>query len=243
MSTKILAHRGANRKAPQNTLPAFREAIRHGADGVEFDVQMSSDGQLVICHNLTVDATSNGSGYIANKTFEELRALDFGKWFSEAYEGTQIPTLEETLDCVKDMGVLNVEMKHPLRNKVELTHKIVETVKAFGLQDKVVFSSFDFDMMLMVKQIDPSLKCGLLYDPLKTECFDRRMVHNCQWEVMKEYRMDALHPYYSLVNYPPSYVLHAHSLGYMVNIWGISDEKTLEKYKGKGLDMIITDCF
>ena len=69
----IVAHRGANLRAPQNTIPAFVEAIKHGADGVEFDVQMTKDGELVICHNFTVDATSNGTGKIVDKTFEELR--------------------------------------------------------------------------------------------------------------------------------------------------------------------------
>ena len=166
MTTKILGHRGANRRAPQNTLPAFRAAVEHGADGVEFDVQMSADGVLVICHNFTVDATSNGTGRIDEMTFDELRALDFGSWFSAGFAGTQIPTLEEVLDCVRDMEVLNVEIKPARKDRQEVVRKTVETVRAFGLTEKTIFSSFDFNIIRDLKALDPGLVCGLLYDPV-----------------------------------------------------------------------------
>ena len=78
MACKIIAHRGANKKAPQNTLPAFRLAVEEGADGFETDVHLTKDGRAVICHNYTIDATSDGRGAIADYTFDELRLFDFG---------------------------------------------------------------------------------------------------------------------------------------------------------------------
>ena len=242
MTTKILGHRGANRRAPQNTIPAFQAAIDHGADGVEFDVQMSSDGVLVICHNFTVDETSNGTGYVNEHTFEELRAMDFGSWFSEEFAGTKIPTLDETLDCVKDMELLNVEIKHPSKAMDEVVQKTYDMVKAKGLLPKVIFSSFDFDVIRKLKEIDPDAVCGLLYDPIPEECFDRRLMRGKFLTVAEEYHADALHPQYQLTNLPRSYVRKCHEAGLMVNVWGISKEKELEKYKKRHLDIIITDC-
>lgn len=242
MTTKILGHRGANRRAPQNTIPAFQAAIDRGADGVEFDVQMSSDGVLVICHNFTVDETSNGSGYVNELTFEELRNLDFGSWFSKEFAGTKIPTLEETLDCVKDMEIINVEIKHPTKARVEVVQKTYDMVKAKGLLEKTVFSSFDFDVLTILKQIDPEVCTGLLYDPVPEECFDRRLLRNEFLKVAEEYKGDALHPHYLLTNFPKAYVRRCHEAGLMVNVWGISKESELEKYKMKNFDMIITDC-
>ena len=242
MTTKILGHRGANRRAPQNTLPAFQAAIAEGADGVEFDVQMSSDGVLVICHNFTVDETSNGSGFVNELTFEEMRSLDFGSWFSEEFAGTKIPTLEETLDCVKDMEILNVEIKHPSKNRVEVVQKTYDLVKEKGLLEKTIFSSFDFDVLTILKQIDSEVCCGLLYDPVPEECFDRRLLRNEFLQVAAEYRGDALHPHYLLTNFPKAYVRRCHEAGLMVNVWGISKESELEKYKHKNFDIIITDC-
>lgn len=242
MKAKILGHRGANRRAPQNTIPAFQAAIDHGADGVEFDVQMTSDGELVICHNFTVDQTSNGTGYVNEHTFEELRALDFGSWFSEEFAATKIPTLGETLDCVKDMEILNVEIKHPSKKRIEVVEKTYNMVKAKGLLDKTIFSSFDFDVINMLKEIDPNCTCGLLYDPTPEDLFDRRLLRNEYLTVAAEYKADALHPYYKVTNYPKSYVRKCHEQGLMVNVWGISKESELEKYKDKKFDIIITDC-
>ena len=136
----ILGHRGARLRAPQNTIPAFEAAIEHGADGVEFDVQMTADGVLVIHHDLWVDADSNGTGRLSSMTFDKLRSLDFGSWFQPEFEGTQIPTLEETLDCVKDMKYINVELKRPLEHqRQELAEKAVDAVRNAGLLDKVIF--------------------------------------------------------------------------------------------------------
>lgn len=242
MTTKILGHRGANRRAPQNTVPAFRAAVEHGADGVEFDVQMSADGVLVICHNFTVDATSNGTGRIDELTFEELRALDFGSWFSAEFAGTKIPTLEEVLDCVKDMEILNVEIKPARKQMEEVVRKTVDTVRAYGLTEKTIFSSFDFHEIRLLKQIDPDLTCGLLYDPVPEELFDKRLLRGQYLTVAEEYGADALHPHYLLTNFPRSYVRKCHEAGLMVNVWGISKESELEKYRDRGLDIIITDC-
>ena len=105
----IWAHRGASGHAPENTLPAFQLAADMGADGVELDLQKTKDGVLVVCHDETIDRTSGGAGWIKDLTFEELRALDFSAG-NAAYEGVQIPTMEEVFDL---LAVCKVKKLNP----------------------------------------------------------------------------------------------------------------------------------
>lgn len=235
----ILAHRGANLRAPQNTLPAFQAAIDNGADGVEFDVQLSADGVPVICHNFTVDETSNGHGLVVDLTLEELRNLDFGSWFSPKFKGTKIPTLEETLNLVKDMTYINIEIKRPKEGSLEVVDKTVAMVKEMGLEKKVIFSSFYFYVTDRVKELDPDLKVGLLYDP--KDCYDEGLLFGKFVEVAKKHHADALHPYFILTKVPRSYVAECHKNGININVWGIKGSTHLENYKNSEVDVIITD--
>jgi glycerophosphoryl diester phosphodiesterase len=94
--TQIWAHRGARREAPENTLPAFELAVAQGADGVEFDVQLTADGTVVVIHDETVERTTNGTGPVVGFGLAELRGLDASAGFG-GYTGVQIPTLADTL--------------------------------------------------------------------------------------------------------------------------------------------------
>ncbi len=107
----ICAHRGARDTYPENTLPAFREAVRLGVQMVEFDVRMTKDGHLVILHDETVDRTTDGHGPVAEKTLEEVRQLDAGTWKSTKFKGVRIPTLQEALAVFPPNIWLNVHVK------------------------------------------------------------------------------------------------------------------------------------
>ena len=107
----IIAHRGASNLAPENTLAAFRLAKRLGADGIECDVQLTKDHQLVIAHDYFTDDHTGVKGDIYDMTLAELRQLDFGKWKSPEYEGEKIPTLDEVLEVGRDMKMLHIELK------------------------------------------------------------------------------------------------------------------------------------
>ena len=106
----VCAHRGANSQFPENTLPAFEEAVRQNAAMIEFDVRFTRDRQMVILHDMTVDRTSNGHGSIFELSFDEVRALDFGAWKGESFAGTQIPTLDETLAVFPKNCWLNIHL-------------------------------------------------------------------------------------------------------------------------------------
>ena len=107
----ICAHRGANETHPENTLAAFEEAIRLGAQMIEFDVQLTKDNQLVIMHDDKVNRTTNGRGYVSNLTLNKIKKFDAGKWKSRKFKGERVPTLMEVLDIMPRNIWLNIHLK------------------------------------------------------------------------------------------------------------------------------------
>jgi len=109
--SRASAHRGDQRIAPENTVPAFVLAVEKGAHQIEFDVTISRDGELVIMHDPTVDRTTTGSGRVTELTFKELRSLDAGGWKAPEYAGTRIPTFREALEAAPPPVVLNCHLR------------------------------------------------------------------------------------------------------------------------------------
>lgn len=233
---KILAHRGANHLAPQNTLPAFRKAIELGADGVENDVHLTKDGVLVICHNYNIDATSNGKGYISDYTLEELKKFDFGSYFSEDFAGTPIPTLDEFLDLADAFEIINIEIKSPLQKGTDIVRKTINAVKEHGLFDRLLISSFDDSLLVEAKEIDKTVKTGLLYD-MASEKIEAILDDTIGFA--KAIGVDALHPLVAYVN--EDYIEEAHENGFIVNPWTVNLEKVYCHLKEWGCDGVITD--
>ena len=139
----VLAHRGASAYAPENTEPAFRKAIELGADGVELDVHLCKDGHMVVNHNFDVDHNSDGLGLIEEYTLRELKQLDFGLWKGVEFKGTSILTLEEALEIVKNMKLINIEIKSAQTPYPGLTEKVCGLVRKMALTQKVILSSFN----------------------------------------------------------------------------------------------------
>lgn len=98
----VIAHRGACRRAPENTLPAFRLAFDLGADGIELDTKLTSDGQVVVVHDQTLERTTDGKGRVVDQDLAQLKRLDAGASFSGEFVGTRIPTLAEVFEAVGD---------------------------------------------------------------------------------------------------------------------------------------------
>ncbi len=238
----VISHRGANKVAPQNTIAAFRKSIEIGCTGFETDVHLTKDGVPVICHNFTIDATSNGKGAIKNMTLEELRSYDFGSYKGEEFRGEKIPTLDEFLEISKLMGdkmeVLNIELKSEKFGEAgtELPQKTIDAVKNHRLFDKLLISSFDPTILVDCKKIDKNCKTGLLYCPsdLISLKIAPRPVSFC-----KEIGADALHPFVMYVT--RMYVERAHRAGIQVNPWTINKESTAKHLLKMGVDGLITD--
>ena len=240
MSVNIIAHRGANRKAPQNTLPAFRQAIADGADGFETDVHLTKDGVPVICHNYTIDKTSDGTGAISSYTLAELKHFDFGSYFSEEFRGTPLPTLDEFLTLVapSDAKIINIELKCPQGRIFELVSKTILAIRRFGVLDRVIISSFSPAILKTVKDIEPRCKTGFLY-PTQTPSICRAVFLE-PYSLLKSTGADFAHP--ASITVTKLSVLLTHKMGRKVNVWTVNDEPTIRYLLACGVDGIITDA-
>jgi glycerophosphoryl diester phosphodiesterase len=161
----VQAHRGFSEVYPENTLLAIERAFEAGADRVEVDLALTSDGQIVLMHDRTIERTTDGEGITDFLTLAELKAFDAGSWKDPFYAGERIPTLEEALDLAEGRGELNLEIKVNGRSASSIRRLIaiaVEKIEARRAGDRVIFSSFDFEALQEVRRIDPDLRVLLI---------------------------------------------------------------------------------
>jgi glycerophosphoryl diester phosphodiesterase len=231
----VLAHRGANRVAPQNTIPAFKKSLDFMADGIETDVHLCLDNEIVICHNYTIDETSNGFGRIDEMTLEELKSYDFGSYFNSNFAGVTLPTLNELLDVVKGMALINIEIKPPQKDN-DLVKKVVEAIHEYGIIENSIVSCFDPECIRLVKEIDSNVKTGLLYedDELGNEIMTFGVAKYC-----KQLNANAAHPHRKLITQKE--VMELHNLGMAVNPWTVNKEEEIIRFTKWGCDALISD--
>lgn len=231
----VLAHRGANKVAPQNTLLAFQKALDFGADGLETDVHLSKDGHIVICHNYTIDETSNGTGRVDEMTLSQLKGFDFGSYFGDEFKGVSLPTLSELLDLTKSMKLINIEIKPPQKDS-DLVKKVVEAIHQYGIVENSIVSCFDPECIRLVKEIDKNIKTGLLYedDKLGHEIMTFGVAKYC-----KQLNADAAHPHRKLITRKE--VMELHNLGIAVNPWTVNKEEEIIRFTEWGCDALISD--
>ncbi|TCP55366.1 glycerophosphoryl diester phosphodiesterase [Tumebacillus sp. BK434] len=223
-----LAHRGASGHAPENTLAAFRLARELGADGLEFDVQVTKDGVPVVIHDEALVRTTGAKGYVFDHTFEEIRRLDAGSWYGEAFRGERIPSLEEVLAEFGDL-VLNAELKNSHFDMPELEAKAIGLIRQYGLEQRVILSSFHHMSMQQLHRAAPELKTALLYDCVLVDAVG----------YAKRLGASALHPFFGTVK--PELIAEAHAAGLMVNVWTVNDETQMRLCAEAGVDAIITN--
>lgn len=161
---EIFAHRGASGTFPENTIPAFKEAASLPVHGVEFDVHMTADHELVVIHDEKINRTSNGKGYVKDLTLDELRAFDFGSWFAPEFAGTTIPTLREVLEVFRSTNhVLNIELKSDIFPYEGMVQKVIALIEEYQLASRVILSSFDHGAIQLSKQLAPSIVTATLF--------------------------------------------------------------------------------
>lgn len=162
--TEIFAHRGSSGTRPENTMESYIEAERLGADGLEFDAQMTKDDELVVLHDERVDRTTDGDGWVKEFTLKELKDLSAGVGFSDKYRDAQVPTLKEVLDWARGNNLrLNIELKTGRVKYPDLERKVIELVKEFDVEERVILSSFYHYSMKKVNLIDPDIETAILF--------------------------------------------------------------------------------
>lgn len=186
---KIWAHRGCSYRYPENTLSSFREACRYEITGIELDIQLSRDGEMVVIHDERVDRTTDGSGRVEDMTLRELKQLKIqpNEQSSKIYE--TIPTMREVLAllapvCRRDGLLINIELKNSVVRYEGMEQKILELIAEYGLEPYIVYSSFNPDSIRLLKELNPDVRVGILSSS----------VASCL-EFARQIPVEAIHPF------------------------------------------------
>lgn len=233
MKQKVFGHRGASGTAPENTLEAFELAARMGADGVELDVQITRDGELVVIHDETIERVSDGEGAVRDWTLADLKRLRFNRTIpGDAWRNARIPTLGEVFDLLRPTGLaINIELKNSRVDYPRLEERVAELAAARFDLKRILFSSFSHRSMVRMKALDASLYCGLLYEASLIR----------PWEYAASLGMDAIHPHFSEVLVPGGECAEAHRAGIEVNTWTVNTEEDIRQVLAEGADTVITN--
>ncbi|MCL1987161.1 MAG: glycerophosphodiester phosphodiesterase [Firmicutes bacterium] len=224
--TKIYAHRGSrgiNREFPENTLLAFQKAIDHKADGIELDVHLSRDEQVVVIHDEDLERTTDGLGFVRNYPLSDLKEFDAG-------QGEKIPTLAEVFDLLASTNLeLNIELKTSRFKYPNLPQKVLEVVKKMGGDRKIVYSSFHLPTLISLKKMDKTaniawlLEKGPVSDPEKA-------INSANLEAL-HIKPDMLLPY----------LHHYEGLFEKIRVYTVNDTVEIREVAKTGVAAIITD--
>lgn len=228
----ILAHRGASTYAPENTLAAFELAVEQGADGIELDAKLTVDGHVVVIHDATVDRTTGAHGRVKDMTLNELRLLDAGSFFSEKFKGEKIPTLEEVFDRVGKHVFINVELTNYNAPRDHLVETVCMLVKKFGMQKRVLFSSFYAGNLARARSYLPEVPTGLLALGGILGAWSRSFGFSFG-------KYDALHP--NIKDATHQQVQRVHRLKKRIHVWTVNTENDMRRMFDWSVDAIITD--
>ena len=225
IETEITAHRGSSVTAPENTIPAIEKAMEEMADSVEIDVQMTSDGVIVLGHDASLKRVAGVNRSIASMTFAPLEQLDVGSWFSKSYEGTRIPALSEVLElCSQKIG-LNIEIKYVGKNS-ELPEKTAEMIKAYGMENQCVVTSTNLPYLRRVKAVLPEVRTGYIISAAYGNFYSSEDIDFIS--IRSGFVTSAL-------------MQNAHEQGKAVYAWTVNSKSELERLTLLGVDGIITD--
>ncbi len=225
---KVFAHRGFSGRYPENTMLAFEKAVEAGADGIELDVHLSADGEVVIIHDELVDRTTDGTGLVGSKTLAQLKALDASAAFKGVYGKVEIPTLDEYLAFIRGTDLeTNIELKTGVDTYPGIEKKVLELIDKYDLREKIIISSFNHYSVLRMKALAPDMRYGFLEE---------------SWvigmpEYAKKYGMDGVHPLFNVVD--RDYMDMCHGLGLAVNVWTVNTEEDIRHMLELGVDISI----
>lgn len=224
LNKKILkiGHRGAMGHEPENTIRSFKKALSLNVDAIEFDVNVCKTGEVVVMHDNKLDRTTNGVGYIQEKTFAELRLLDAGK-------GELIPTLEEVLDVIDRKVIVNIELKG--RGSALATFRVIQKyIKTKGWSETdFMVSSFDHHELHEFKQHYPQIFIGALVDGIPLSYADCAVQLNAQ----------SINLSLEFIN--QDFVNDAHKKGLKVYVWTVNEYDDIAKIKALNVDGIFSN--
>jgi glycerophosphoryl diester phosphodiesterase len=220
MKVRVIAHRGFSGVYPENTLLAFQKSVELGVDFVELDIHQTIDKEIVVCHDHTIDRTTDGNGYIKEMTYEEIKRYDAGKW--KGYPGEKIPLLKEVFEKFGNKIKILIEIK-----ECDVS-ALIKLIKEYRMEKRVIVGSFNLEYIKEVRNLLPLISTALISYEVP-ENIDQLIkygirkldieFHNLNKEIVKE-----------LVSY-----------GFVVNTWTPDTEEELKKVIDYGVQFITTD--
>lgn len=225
----VIAHRGASKEAPENTLAAFMLGVMQGCNMIELDVHLTKDKRVVVIHDHTLERTTNGVGEIANLNYEDIKSHNCGGWFSKQYDGEYVPLLEEVLTKVPASVQFNVEIK--AAKTPDMVSCLIDVLNRTNRIKSTVVSSFHYGCLTEIKKQLPEMRIGLLYHH---EIADFK-----KFEVESGVEVFSLHPHYPLVT--QSYMKIANAAGKVIYPWTVDEEADLKRLIDLGVAAIITN--
>lgn len=231
MAVEVWAHRGNSCQFPENTLEAFESALALGSDGLELDVHMTCDQQIVVTHDESIERVSNGRGRVADQTLAQLRSYNFHKTKPHSVAMARIPLLAEVLELVKpSQAMVNIEIKSGIVLYKGIEKAVWQLVRDFGMEDRILYSSFNHFSLTTLKQIDPHTRIGLLYS--------EAMVDPALYA--KHVQADAIHPFFPNC-FAPGVMEGCRAEEIMVNPWTVDDPEMMRSLKEVGVHAVITN--
>ena len=228
---RIIAHRGWSGKYPENTMLAFKKAVEAKADGIELDVHLSKDKEVMIIHDESLLRTAGVDGLVSDYTRSELEAISAGKTKNDEFGFTPIPSLEEYLDFISKTNLItNIELKTAPVYYPGIEKKVCDLVHKFSYSDRTIFSSFNPLSVMEMKKIDPSIPCGFLVGDISIENIGVQIA---------SLGVECYHPKFSLLN--DRVILDCKSNGVALNVWTVNEKEEIEKCLKWGIDGLITN--
>jgi len=227
----VAAHRGSSGTAPENTIAAYSQAIKGGADMIEIDVQISYDNHIICYHDAKLGRTTPGKQRISRLNLKAIKRLDVGSWFDPNYSREKIPTLKEVIDLIRDKAYLNIEIKTRHNANNERRAKLIyEAVKKFNYLDYTLFASFDHSILKFLKDKDPNINTAAIKMP------DDETLPS---EIQKKYGVDAFVCAYDEINEEIDKDAREHNI--YVAVYTIDNWYEMEKIKKFKIKTIVSD--
>lgn len=229
---QIFAHRGFSGYYPENTMLAFQKVAEETvADGIELDIQLTKDGEIVIMHDEMLDRTTNGSGWLKDHTLEELKMLSVGVNVKGFFPRQTIPTLREYFTWLKTTKLItNIELKTSYFEYEGIEEKLIAMVKEFGLEDQIWYSSFNHYTVARIKKLMPEAKCGLLTDTWLMNIGEYAAAQGAASVNARTY---------FCAKEGVAADLHAHNIA--LQAWTPNDAEMMQELVDAGVDVLITN--
>ena len=228
--TVIFAHRGYSALYPENTMVAFKKAEKAGADGIELDVQLTKDGEVVVIHDEKVDRTTSGSGFVKDFSLKEHKKLNAGSKIKTILKKEPIPSLREVLQWMKtNQLVCNIELKNGIFLYEGMEEKVIELIREYQLTERIIISSFNHNSLVSCYRVAPEIETA----PLIAKSI------YMPWEYAKSIKAKGIHPKYATLT--DETIAKSLEKGIAVRPYTVNKAKNMQRLFQLGCTAFITD--